>query len=431
MADSLVIAAPCSGSGKTVVTLALLRAIAQQGTRVASAKVGPDYIDPHFHRLASGRSCYNVDLWAMRPQTLQSHVAKLGDGADLIIVEGVMGLFDGPEQGKGSTADVAAELQMPVIMVVDCSHQSQSIAALVKGFRDFRDDVNVAGVILNRVSSPRHVQLLRSALEQHGIRILGALPRVDDLSLPSRHLGLVQASEHTDLEAFLDRAGQIVYDHMDLDAFRSVAQPLSHGSDSDGGLPPLGNRIAIASDDAFSFAYPHVLEGWRAAGAELIRFSPLANEGPDGTADAVFLPGGYPELHAGTLSGNTEFLTGLRNAARRDALIYGECGGYMVLGDYIVDANGERHAMSGLLPIGTSFATRKLQLGYRQMRHDGALPLPRDLKGHEFHYCSVDWRGDGDALFETRDTAGNSKGDTGMRHGTVMGSYTHIIDAAG
>ncbi len=430
MAKAVVIAAPCSASGKTVVTLALLRALGRAGVAVASAKVGPDYIDPRFHAAATGRPCYNLDQWAMRSSTISGHLATLSDGADLIVIEGVMGLFDGPETGKGSTADLAICLGLPVILVVDCSHQAQSIAALVSGFADFDAGLKLAGVILNRVSSPRHTELLSGALTATGVKVIGAVPRVDNLDLPSRHLGLVQAGEHRELDTFLEQAAGIVEGAVDLAALQAAAADVATDKQAADQLPPLGQRIAVANDAAFGFAYPHLLAGWHEAGAELMPFSPLANEGPSEDADAVFLPGGYPELHGPELSTNAEFLSGLRNAARRDAVIYGECGGYMVLGDYIIDKEGERHAMAGLLPLGTSFCKRRLQLGYRQLRSIAPFPLSGELRGHEFHFSSIDWQGDADPLFDAADTAGRPIGKIGMRIGTVMGSYAHVIDQA-
>jgi cobyrinic acid a,c-diamide synthase len=430
MTSAVIIAAPCSGSGKTVVTLALLRALARSGIAVASAKVGPDYIDPRFHAAATGRACFNLDQWAMRPQTVGHHLARLSEDAELIVIEGVMGLFDGPETGKGSTADLATSLGLPVLLVVDCSHQAQSIAALVSGFARFDSRLNLAGVILNRVSSPRHADLLSSALTAIGMPVVGAIPRVDNLDLPSRHLGLVQAGEHPELDGFLNQAAGIVADTVDLSTIRKLSRPCHGKTSGNTGLEPIGQRIAVANDDAFGFAYPHFIDGWRTAGAEIHPFSPLANQGPDEHADAVFLPGGYPELHGPALSTNADFLSGLRNAARRNALIYGECGGYMVLGDYLIDKQGERHAMAGLLPLGTSFASRKLQLGYRRLEPLTDAPFSQPLRGHEFHFSTIDWQGNADPLFRAGDTADRPLGDIGMRVGSVMGSYAHVIDRA-
>jgi cobyrinic acid a,c-diamide synthase len=426
MTDALIIAAPASGSGKTVVTLALIRALAENGT-VASAKLGPDYIDPRFHEVASTRPCPNLDVWAMRPGTVARILRETF--ADLLLIEGVMGLFDGPDGAAGSTADLAAALRLPVVLVLDVARQGQSVAALARGFSDFRPDIEIAGVILNRVGSERHAAMLRAALDEANVRVFGAIPRSPALALPERHLGLVQAAEHPDLEAFLSAAAASLAGAVDLEAIRRAAKHVTPGEPA-APLPPLGQRIAHAADPAFGFAYPHLLNGWRAAGAEILPFSPLADEAPDETADAVFLPGGYPELHAGRLAGNRRFLAGLSAAAERGALIYGECGGFMVLGEHLIDADAHAHAMAGLVPLTTSFAARKLSLGYREMRHAGSLPFPPTLRGHEFHYSTLVAQGAGEPLFEVRDAAGHQLPPAGLRVGRVMGSYLHVIDGA-
>ncbi len=426
MADGIVIAAPASGSGKTLVTLALLRALTRQGVKVASAKVGPDYIDPRFHEAATGRACFNLDGWAMSPALAASLAAEIGSGASLTLIEGVMGLFDGPETGRGSTADLAEDLKLPIVLVVDCSHQAQSIAALVHGFRSLRPTLSVPAVILNRIASPRHEDILRQALGNMEVTVLGAVPRDSGLVLPSRHLGLVQASEHEDLKNFLDRAADAVAQHIDIDRLLKLACPIS-STPPQNVLPPLGQHIAIARDEAFAFLYPHLLTGWRRAGAELSFFSPLADEAPSAHADAIFLPGGYPELHAGRLAEAATFVTALRSIAAKDRLIYGECGGYMVLGQALIDAEGAEHAMTGLLPVTTSFARRKLHLGYRRLAHDGALPFPATLKGHEFHYSTIARQDDATPLFRAEDAAGRDLGPMGQRRNRVMGSYAHVI----
>ncbi len=427
MANGIIIAAPSSGSGKTVVTLALLSALRQSGVNVASAKVGPDYIDPCFHTESSGRPCLNLDQWAMRPQTITQNLNQLARDSEMVVIEGVMGLFDGPEMGRGSTADLAAKLDLPVILVVNCSHQAQSVAALVKGFAELRQDINLAGVILNWVSSERHTRLLKRAVESIGIKVIGAVPRVSDLQLPSRHLGLVQANEHPEIKQFIERAGQIGAANIDLHDLIALAKPISEIREAPTMLPPLGQRIAIARDEAFGFFYPHLELNWQAAGAQIIPFSPLADEAPAKEADAIFLPGGYPELHGAKLAANSNFLNSLRSSS---ALIYGECGGYMVLGDGIIDKDGNRHAMAGLLPVTTSFASRKLTLGYRMLSHNSPLPWPKTLKAHEFHFSTIANQHSADGLFEAEDTTGKPIGAMGLQRGKVMGSYAHIIDQA-
>ncbi|WP_020178694.1 cobyrinate a,c-diamide synthase [Methylopila sp. M107] len=433
MTPGFVVAAPSSGSGKTLLTLGLLRAFRDAGAAAASAKIGPDYIDPRFHEAASGRPSVNLDGWAMTPDRLLSLAAEAGEGADVLVVEGVMGLYDKaaePGLGAGGAADVAKTLRAPVVLVVDGSGMAQSAGALAAGFRAFDPAIEIAGVILNRVASPRHEALLKAGCAAADIAVLGALPRDKALSTPSRHLGLVQAEEIDGLEAFVARAGRTVAEHVDLAALRRVARPF-RAPDATPTSPPIrpfGARIALASDVAFRFAYRHALDGWRAAGAEILPFSPLADEAPDARADAVFLPGGYPELYAGRLAAASRFSAGMRAAAARGAPIYGECGGFMVLGEGLVDADGARHAMLGLLPLETSFERRQLHLGYRRAKlvADGPLgPVGLDCRAHEFHYASIIAQGDAPPLFRLGDGSA-----VGLVVGNVGGSFLHLIDAS-
>lgn len=423
LAKALIVAAPHSGSGKTLVTLGLIRALKNAGHRVASAKVGPDYIDPQFHSAASGEACVNLDPWAMGTAACAS---LLQNEADITIIEGVMGLFDGPEGAAGSTADLAADLGLPVLLVVDCAHQAQSIAALVEGFVSHRPDVNIAGLFLNRIKSDRHAAILHAALAKCDMPVVGQLRHNDSFHMPSRHLGLVQAMENQSLAQFLEIAAAGVARETFLDKLFQIATPIPNQAGKPLCLlPPLGQNTAIASDSAFSFVYPHLLKNWHNAGATLSFFSPLNDEAPP-QADAVYLPGGYPELHAGKLAANSKFLDGLR---RFDGLIYGECGGYMTLGEMLTDAHGTQHAMAGLLPLHTSFATRKLHLGYRQLKALAG-PFPASLRGHEFHYASVVSEGAADRLFEAQTANGTALPAMGLRRGNVMGSFAHIISVA-
>lgn len=437
IAPGLIVAAPASGSGKTVVTAAVLRSLRRAGLRAAAFKVGPDYIDPAFHAAATGRACHTLDLWAMRPATVRRVLAAVGRDADLVVGEGVMGLFDGAADGTGSTADLAAITGWPVVLVVDARGQGASVGALLRGFLTHRADVEVAGVIFNRVGSADHAALLSDAAASLGVCVLGSLPRSAALDLPERHLGLVQAGERADIDPFLDKAADLVARHVDLDGLVSLARaagPLDAGDD-DGpsAVPPLGQRIAVARDTAFAFAYPALLDGWRAAGAEIRFFSPLVDEAPASDADALYLPGGYPELHAGRLAACTRFMSGVRAAAARGALLYGECGGFMVLGEALVDAEGRRHAMAGLLPLETSFAERRLHLGYRAVRQlaDAAIGRAGDgWRGHEFHHATIRREGPAQRLFEAQDARGRALGGAGLVAGRVCGSFVHLIDRA-
>jgi cobyrinic acid a,c-diamide synthase len=437
-APGIVVAAPASGSGKTTITLALLRALRGRGHTVGCFKVGPDYIDPMFHSRAAGRPAYNLDSWAMRIETLAGLADRVADGVDLVLGEGVMGLFDGAADGHGSTGDLASLFDLPVILVVDARGMAASAAALVEGFTRHRDDVEVAGIMFNRVAGAEHEALLRHACDDRFAQpVLACLPSDPRLELPARHLGLVQADEIAEIEGWVERAAAIVAERTDLDRLIRLARPFGLGLYGPAARPlrPLGQRIALASDVAFAFAYPATVEGWRLAGAEILPFSPLADEPPDATADAVYLPGGYPELHAGRLAANRGFLAGLRAAAAGGAFVYGECGGYMTLGRTLVDRAGEPHTMAGLLPLATSFAEPRLQLGYRRLRALEATPLGAagaTFRGHEFHYASQlagpAGSEQGAPLFEVTDARGRPLGSQGARVGSVAGSFLHLID---
>ena len=421
MAKVFVVAAPASGSGKTMLTLGLLRAFRNRGLKVASAKVGPDHIDPRFHEAASGWPCLNLDPWAMKPDLVRSLLTGLVKDSDVVIIEGVMGLFDGPDGARGSTSDLAQELQIPIILVLDASRQGQSIAALAQGFINFNPRLKFAGILLNRVASDRHAAILASALEPLKIPLLGAVRQSDSLTWPSRHLGLVQAQENQQLEEFIETVASTVSRETIID--KTEIEETQFESTGRTVLPPLGQRIAVAEDLAFSFAYPHILQSWKKSGAEISLFSPLKDETPRDDSDAVFLPGGYPELHAGQLAQSQKFFGHLQDTK---SLIYGECGGYMVLGDAIIDGDGKSHAMAGLLPVTTSFAQRKLHLGYRQLKPLGG-PWSKPLRGHEYHYSTIESEGKADRLFMADDAAGQNLGEIGLRRDTVMGSYAHII----
>ena len=435
-AGALVIAAPRSGAGKTTVTLALLAALRRRGLAVQAAKVGPDYIDPAFHTAATGKASFNLDSWAMPPSLLDALIGEAAAAADILVIEGAMGLFDGvpgTPRRSGSTADLAARFRLKVLLVVDVSGQSQSAAALVRGFATHDPEVRIGGIVLNRAGSERHRRLVTDAIAGLGVPILGCVPRDETLALPERHLGLVQAGEHDDLAARLDRLAGIATHHLDLDEILKLAAP-PHLSPTqhEAAMKPPGSRIALASDAAFSFVYPHVLDGWRRQGAEIVTFSPLANEPPPESCDSCWLPGGYPELHAGQLSAAHRFRDGLTGfAATRP--VHGECGGYMVLGESLEDADGVSHAMSGLLGHATSFAKRKLHLGYREARLLSDSPLGRAgglVRGHEFHYAALIAAGNDEPFVELADGQGQKLGKAGGRRGHVTGTFFHAIAKA-
>ena len=436
----ILISAPASGTGKTTLMLGLLSAYRQQGLVVQPFKSGPDYLDPAFHAAASGRVSVNLDSWAMAPAQIGALV-KVAEGADLILAEGSMGLFDGVaapgESGTGASADIAALMGWPVVLVLDVSGQAQSAAAVARGFATTRSDVTLAGVVLNRVASPRHESLVRAGMEAAGIRVFGVLPRQLDVALPERHLGLVQAEEQAGLADMLTKAGKFIADHVDMAALRAVAER-AQATDREGShtVPPPGKRIALARDAAFSFIYPHLLAGWRAAGAEILPFSPLADQAPDRSADACWLPGGYPELHAGRLAASTRFRSGLRVFAETRP-VHGECGGYMAMGAGLVDASGVRHEMAGLLGLVTSFEKRRLHLGYRLAQLTEAIPgydSGARLRGHEFHYSTIIEQPD-IPLANVLDATGVRVPETGSLRtftagGRATGTFFHLIAEA-
>jgi cobyrinic acid a,c-diamide synthase len=432
MTKALLIAAPRSGAGKTTVTLGLLRALKRRGVRVRAAKCGPDYIDPAFHAVATGAPSINLDGWAMPPAQLETALAEAGLGADILVIEASMGLFDGVTDGagsKGSAAELAIRFGVPVLLVLNVAAQAQSAAAELFGFARFDARLDLAGAVLNRLGSPRHRAMIEAALAPLGIPVVGALQRDASIHLPERHLGLVQALEHGDLEARLDHLADLIERHCDIDLMLQLAGELPAGQASATLPPPPGQRIALARDAAFSFVYPHLLSAWRGAGAETVVFSPLADEAPPADCDCCWLPGGYPELHAGRLAEARRFTSGLAEFAAAKP-VHGECGGYMVLGEALIDSEGVAHKMAGLLSHVTSFASRKLHLGYRSASLlADCLPGAKGdvLRGHEFHYATLAEPGSDAPLAELCDAEGNPLGPAGGRRGRVTGSFFHLI----
>ena len=432
MTRGFIIGAPRSGSGKTTITLALLAALRRRGVAVRAGKSGPDYIDPAFHAAASGAEGVNLDSWAMAPALLESIAAQAADDSAVFIIESSMGLFDGiqaPPGRSGAAADLAARFHLPVVLVLDVSGQSQSAAATARGFASHDPAVRVAGVILNQVASPRHREGVEQAMRGLGLPVLGCLPRDATLGLPERHLGLIQAGEHSDLAARLDRLADAAEAHLDIEALLGCAVDFAPMAGETPALAPPGQRVAMASDAAFSFIYPHLLRSWRAAGAEIAMFSPLSDEPPPDGCDACWLPGGYPELHAGRLAAASGFFAGLRDfAATRP--VHGECGGFMALGTCLEDAEGIVHPMAGLLSHATSYKKRRLHLGYREatLLLDGALGVAGGrLRGHEFHYASVTDPGTDAPLCDLTDGQGRPLGTAGGRRGFVSGTFFHTI----
>ncbi len=428
-----MISAPRSGAGKTTVTLGLLAALARRGLRVAAAKAGPDYIDPAFHAVATGRPCYNLDSWAMQPAVLDSVLAEAAADADILIIEAAMGLFDGVAGLPGRTgraADLALRYRVPVLLVLDVTGQSQSAAAVARGFALHERGVGIAGVVLNRVGSERHRASVAAGMAELGLPVFGAVRRDSALALSGRHLGLVQAGElGSTLPDYLQRLADTIERSIDLNRVLAAARPIVTAVEPVCALPPMGQTIAVARDVAFSFCYPHVLLGWREAGANVRFFSPLADEAPPEDADACWLPGGYPELHGPALASAGRFHAGMAAFAAHHP-VHGECGGYMVLGRALEDGTGGAHKMLGLLDHVTSFAKPKLHLGYRVacLLENGPLGKTNScILGHEFHYASVVEAGTDSPFASLYDASGTALGLAGGQRGGVSGSFFHLM----
>jgi len=428
--NAVMIAGLTSGAGKTLVTLGLLRACARRGFDISAAKTGPDFIDTAFLAAASGKPAVNLDTFAM-PAPLLSYLAQQQPGSTLFI-EGVMGVFDGGPQGVGSSAGLASALGVPIILVLDVRHTAQTAAMLAAGLKATMPNTPIAGVILNHVASARHQALIDEALAQVNMPQLGALPNCANLEIPSRHLGLVQADDLAadgQLITILDAAADFIDQHCDLEAIIQLAGPLPPASPPQNLLPPPAQHIAIAKDAAFGFCYDHILHGWQKAGATLHLFSPLNDDAPADDTEFIYIPGGYPELHLPILSGAQNCFAGLRQAAERDCLIYGECGGFMMLGTAITDAQGGVFKMANLLDLHTSFANRKRHLGYRKFFPKNGFFWQGPMLGHEFHYTSAIHQR-GDALFDAEDGSAAALGTMGLKKGNICGSYGHIIAPA-
>ncbi len=427
MIPGLLITAPSSGSGKTSLTLGLMAALRRRGVVVAPFKVGPDYIDPGHHAAICGRPSNNLDSWFCNPQQVHETFMTGCDGADIAIVEGVMGLFDGVSGGdeEGSSAQLAKWLGLPVLLVVDARSQARSFAALVKGFADFDPELKIAGVIANRVGSKRHAELLEEAVESTpGLPpLLGCLPRQEDIVLPERHLGLVTAAELTcDHEKKL---ADWVEAQLDLEALQQlatssiIAQPVPVQAERQKQL-----RIGIARDQAFCFYYPENLRLLEAAGVELVEFSPLTDQHLPEDLDGLYLGGGYPELHADKLAENASLRRQIASAAECGLPIYAECGGFMYLCNEI-----DGQSMCGVFPAAAKMLKKRRALGYRQIELSADSPLGpagTHVRGHEFHYSEVEMSEAVERCYQLSRRGGKRLGVEGYRIHNVLGSYVHL-----
>ncbi len=426
----ITISAPSSGSGKTTFTLGLLRALKNKGLKIQAFKNGPDYIDPTFHECAAGRKSYNLDTWAMSEETLKN-IISIASSSDLIINEGSMGLFDGVAlrgaSGVGATFEISTKYGWPVILIIDTSGQAQSAAATALGFIKFKE-IPFAGVILNNVASARHERLIKSGMKEHQITVLGSIPRQKDLLMPERHLGLVQAEEQQNLEEKINKFAKIVENNINISKILDLAKCNTFFEKKKCFVSPPGQRIAVAKDSAFSFIYPHIFEDWRLQGSELYFFSPLNNESPNKNVDFIWMPGGYPELYLEKISSSDKTKKSLRELSGK-VRIHGECGGYMALGDAIIDYKGKYHSMFGLLNLVTSFEKKKLHLGYRAAilkNNNNKITNSKILRGHEFHYSSIIEQKDQE-LYNVYDASNKKVTETGSFKNKVSGTFFHLI----
>ncbi len=429
-----LIAAPSSGCGKTTVTLALLSALRQRGLRPAPFKVGPDFIDPGHHAAACARLSRNLDGWMCGQAQVRETFRRGCAGADVAVIEGVMGLFDGAagESDAGSSAEIARWLGARVILVVDAARQARSVAALVQGFVRFSAELEFGGILLNRVGSARHEQLLRRALASVPDLppVLGALPRAAEVSLPERHLGLVTAADVQRRPEHFDHLGRWFEEHADLDLVLSgLARTEESVSGEESAAPAPGGQnlsvpIAVARDEAFCFYYPENLEFLEAAGARLKFFSPLHDRALPADIAGIYLGGGYPELHAARLAANAGLLAEIRRRAEEGLPVYAECGGLMMLSDGI-----DGHSMAGVIPGAARMLARRKALGYREIkltRNTLLGPAGMRLRGHEFHYSELEVAPRVARAYRMARAGGEELGMEGYQCGNVLGSYVHL-----
>jgi cobyrinic acid a,c-diamide synthase len=436
-----LVAGTGSGVGKTTVTAALLAALRARGLTVQPFKCGPDYIDPAHHTALAGRPSYNLDTWMLPAATNHAIFRKAMRDADVVVVEGVMGLFDGVNgrSDEGSTAEIATLLDLPIVLVVDTSNAARSVAAVVKGFAEFDPQIRLLGVILNGAAGPVHVDLLREAIAPVGVPVLGWFPRLPELCLQERHLGLVTAGERTwdpEQVRLLIRA---VESHVELDRLLAECGNIAEGEEPDAlsvVTPVEPNdpvHIGVAKDRAFSFYYESSLDALRAAGAELIEVSPLSDSSLPATLDGLYLGGGYPEIYAEELSQNRPFLESLREFATSGRHIYAECGGLMYLAEDLQTLDGRHHAMASLLPVSIEMLDRLDGFGYTDLEVLDDCLVGRQgtrLRGHSFHFSRVTRAGDIQRRYHTRRVLGGTEELEGYCLGNVLASYIHLSFAA-
>lgn len=437
----LIIAGSHSGVGKSTVSLGLMAALKQRGLTVQAFKVGPDYIDGSYHTAITGRISRNLDSWMLKEDTVKDVFTTAAESADISIIEGVMGLYDGkgPLSDEGSTAEMSLLLQCPVVLVVDCSGMARSAAAVVKGYQTLDSRVNIAGVIANRVGGAGHYGLIQQAVENAcGIPVVGYLTEHPEIEIPERHLGLVPAIERGDHAFMVQELGKMAAATIDIEAIRTLANAapeiqirssLSALSSSMSTRSRSKVKIAVARDAAFNFYYQENLELLERAGAELQFFSPLAGEQLPKNVDGLYIGGGFPEEFAETLSANKQTAEGLQRAIRGGLPTYAECGGYMYLAEELVDRRGHFHAMVGVIPARVTMQERLSGFGYREVVGTSGNWLIRSnqtARGHEFHYSTIDYKQPREVAYELLGTPYLGTQSEGYCRDNVIAGYTHI-----
>lgn len=398
MEKRLVIAGTGSGVGKTTLTIGLMAALCKRGMQVQGFKCGPDYIDPTYHTAVTGRPSRNLDSWMLSQETLRAVYARGEQGADISIIEGVMGLYDGknPLSDEGSTAEISSVIEAPIVLVVNCHSMARSAAAVVKGFQCLSDQVHIAAVIANKVGSEHHYRLVKEAIEAEcGVPVIGYLKREMEIAIPERHLGLIPSIERGELKPLYDRLAELVEANIDVDQLLSLAERprLEAVSSLFEKKVESADRVklAVARDAAFHFYYPENLELLEAAGADLVFFSPLAGEGVPELADGLYLGGGFPEEFARELSTQEEVKRSIRACIRSGMPTVAECGGYMFLTEQLITTDGATYPMVGLIPGQVTMQPKLTALGYREIRPVSGhflLCEGEAARGHEFHYSS-------------------------------------------
>lgn len=436
--NRIVIAGTGSGVGKTTITIGLMGALKRRGLNVQGFKCGPDYIDPTYHTAVTGRISRNLDTWMLSHDTMQEIFLRGSEGADISVIEGVMGLYDGksPLANTGSTAEIATLLDSPVILVVNAQSMARSAAAVVLGYQKLDEGVRIAAVIVNKCGSQGHYQIVKSAIEQEcGIPVIGWLGRDEQLEIPERHLGLIPAIERGELTPFLDHAADLVEKGIDLEAIVSLAEEAAERSWPEKRLftigspyPSDGPTIAIARDAAFNFYYPENLELLEQKGANLICFSPLAGEKVPKEVDGLYIGGGFPEEFAAELAAHEHIKADLKARIDRGLPVFAECGGYMYLTRSITDRAGFKHEMTGVIPADVKMQNKLAALGYREAKalSDCILMIQDEIiRGHEFHYSTLTTDQDNyPYVYETKGLRG--AGREGYYTENLMAGYTHV-----